>query len=470
MAGGRAGPAFSAAPKFQADVTKTPVPRFDLLKLDHYLYIGVQYSRGCPFTCEFCDIVGLSGRVPRTKTTAQMFAELDALYALGYRSHVDFINDDFIGNKKALRGDSSRPGGMAGAGAHGQPFEFSTEASVNLAVGALLDMMKRRQTFFFRLSRHRKSGSRFPHRDAEETEHAAGPGREHSPDLPRRGIFVTAGFIVGFNEPKVAILSRRDGRVHRGLPCHSYLHGRFALCAPQHSAHAAARARGPAGLDASMSRRERAAATSASRASTSTRAGRCAIFFADYRRILERVYDPAAFAGRLQRLAALLDNSGRKQQTRAEHSQSRAGGLEVTRRIVAHMPEPRAIFRRALMQCIASNPASIRSILGQMALYVHVGPFSRDVIARTRDHDRRARDGRRTASADRASKRDVSGRRADSDRRQSRSTAMRDFALHGMLPAKQAARTDRSQHSMSACVLCADAMGRAARISHLWRS
>ena len=54
----------------------------------------------------------------------------------------------------------------------------------------------------------------------------------------------------------------------------------------------------------------------------------------------------------------------------------------MTRRIVAHMPEPRAIFRRALMQCIASNPASIRSILGQMALYVHVGPFSRDVIAK----------------------------------------------------------------------------------------
>ena len=63
--------------KFQVDVTKTPIPRFDLLKFDHYLYIGVQFSRGCPFTCEFCDIIELYGRVPRAKTNEQMLAELD---------------------------------------------------------------------------------------------------------------------------------------------------------------------------------------------------------------------------------------------------------------------------------------------------------------------------------------------------------------------------------------------------------
>jgi radical SAM superfamily enzyme YgiQ (UPF0313 family) len=91
------------APKFQADVTKTPVPRFDLLNFSYYLYVGVQYSRGCPFTCEFCDIIELYGRVPRTKTTPQMLAELDALYNLGYRGHLDFVDDNFIGNKKALK-------------------------------------------------------------------------------------------------------------------------------------------------------------------------------------------------------------------------------------------------------------------------------------------------------------------------------------------------------------------------------
>ena len=68
------------AVKFTADVTRTPVPRFDLLTFSNYLYVGVQYSRGCPFTCEFCDIIELYGRSPRTKTTPQMLAEICLLY------------------------------------------------------------------------------------------------------------------------------------------------------------------------------------------------------------------------------------------------------------------------------------------------------------------------------------------------------------------------------------------------------
>ena len=91
------------APKFDIDVTKSPIPRFDLLKFDHYLYIGVQYSRGCPFTCEFCDIIELYGRLPRSKATPQILAELETLYALGYRGHLDFVDDNLIGNKKALK-------------------------------------------------------------------------------------------------------------------------------------------------------------------------------------------------------------------------------------------------------------------------------------------------------------------------------------------------------------------------------
>src|SRR6266516_3607306 len=92
-----------AAEKFQVDVTKSPIPRFDLLKFDQYLYIGVQYSRGCPLTCEFCDIIELYGRVPRAKTTPQMLAELERLHQLGYRGHVDFVDDNLIGNKKVLK-------------------------------------------------------------------------------------------------------------------------------------------------------------------------------------------------------------------------------------------------------------------------------------------------------------------------------------------------------------------------------
>src|SRR4029077_3136046 len=117
--------------KFTVDVTKTPVPRFDLLKRNHYMYIGVQFSRGCPFNCEFCDIIELYGRVPRAKTNEQMLGELDALYNTGYRGHVDFVDDNLIGNKKALK--LFLPALTEWQLARGYPFRFSTEASMNLA-------------------------------------------------------------------------------------------------------------------------------------------------------------------------------------------------------------------------------------------------------------------------------------------------------------------------------------------------
>ncbi len=119
------------AEKFQADVTKTPIPRYDLINFDNYVYVGVQFSRGCPFNCEFCDIIELFGRVPRVKTPAQILAELDRLYELGYRGHVDFVDDNLIGNKKALR--QLMPELIAWQKAHRFPFAFSTEASINLA-------------------------------------------------------------------------------------------------------------------------------------------------------------------------------------------------------------------------------------------------------------------------------------------------------------------------------------------------
>ena len=110
-------------------------------------YIGVQFSRGCPFTCEFCDIIELYGRVPRTKTHAQMLAELEALYQLGYRGHVDFVDDNLIGNKKAIKAFLPVLEQLASRSAT-YPFEFSTEASLNLADDAELLAMLKQANFF----------------------------------------------------------------------------------------------------------------------------------------------------------------------------------------------------------------------------------------------------------------------------------------------------------------------------------
>ncbi len=122
------------------DVTTTPIPRYDLLDLDVYDSMSVQFSRGCPFQCEFCDIIVLYGRKPRTKTPEQLLKELDYLYELGWRRGVFMVDDNFIGNKrnvklllKALKVWQAE---------HQYPFRFNTEASVDLADDAeLMDLM-----------------------------------------------------------------------------------------------------------------------------------------------------------------------------------------------------------------------------------------------------------------------------------------------------------------------------------------
>lgn len=122
------------------DVNDTPVPRYDLLNMAAYDSMASQFSRGCPFDCEFCDITKLFGRVPRTKGDEQMLAEFNTLYELGWRGGLFLVDDNFIGNKRdALR--------LLKAVAEWQkerdyPFQLYTEASVNLAVmDELMDTM-----------------------------------------------------------------------------------------------------------------------------------------------------------------------------------------------------------------------------------------------------------------------------------------------------------------------------------------
>ena len=114
------------------DVTRTPVPRFDLVDTKNYAMMCVQFSRGCPFDCEFCDIIKLYGRVPRTKSPEQVVAELDSLYRLGWRGPVFLVDDNFIGNKRdALR---LLPAIAEWQKTRRYPFTLSTEASANLAL------------------------------------------------------------------------------------------------------------------------------------------------------------------------------------------------------------------------------------------------------------------------------------------------------------------------------------------------
>ena len=121
---------FYRAPR-RPDVARTPVPRFDLVDLKNYDTMCVQFSRGCPFDCEFCDITKLYGRVPRTKSPDQVIEEFDSLYRLGWRGQVFVVDDNFIGNKRDAL--NLLPALANWQKARGYPFTLMTEASVNLA-------------------------------------------------------------------------------------------------------------------------------------------------------------------------------------------------------------------------------------------------------------------------------------------------------------------------------------------------
>ena len=122
------------------DVTRTPVPRFDLVDAKNYAMMCVQFSRGCPFDCEFCDIIKLYGRVPRTKAPEQVVAELESLYRQGWRGPVFLVDDNFIGNKRDAM--NLLPAIAAWQKAKGYPFTLITEASANLALlEELMDAM-----------------------------------------------------------------------------------------------------------------------------------------------------------------------------------------------------------------------------------------------------------------------------------------------------------------------------------------
>jgi radical SAM superfamily enzyme YgiQ (UPF0313 family) len=125
----------------RADMQVAVVPRYDLINFKDYIMMGVQFIRGCPYGCEFCDVIELFGRTPRYKTTEQIISELQNLYDLGYRGHIDFVDDNFIGNKKKVKDllHAIKKWTID----HKYPFYFTTEASVNLAEDEeLLQLMK----------------------------------------------------------------------------------------------------------------------------------------------------------------------------------------------------------------------------------------------------------------------------------------------------------------------------------------
>jgi radical SAM superfamily enzyme YgiQ (UPF0313 family) len=188
------------------DLKKTPSPRYDLLDIKAYHAIGVQWGRGCPFSCEFCDIVELFGRKPRTKEPAQFCRELDAILASGFRGSVFVVDDNFVGNRKETLG---LLGPLAAwMQAHKFPFQFFTEASVDLA--ACNDLMAGMvEAGFDCVFVGIETPSPAALRETHKGQNLKVDLNAAIETLIRSGLDVTAGFIMGFDADDKAALDRQ---------------------------------------------------------------------------------------------------------------------------------------------------------------------------------------------------------------------------------------------------------------------
>jgi radical SAM superfamily enzyme YgiQ (UPF0313 family) len=363
------------AEKFRVDVTRTPIPRFDLLKFDDYLHVGVQFSRGCPFTCEFCDIIELYGRVPRAKTNTQILAELEALYQLGYRGHIDFVDDNLIGNKKAVK--AFLPQLTTWLEERDYPFEFTTEASINVADDDELLTMLNRANFVgvFVGIESPDPATLIAMRKKQNTRRSIAQSVHK---IYAAGLFVTAGFIVGFDSDKVSVAKGMVELIEEAAIPICMVGLLYALPNTQLSRRLEKEGR----LHPPPVREDLKSADQCTMGLNYATLRPRHDILEDYKNILQRIYDPVAFAERLKRLAKMLDNSHRTHHTRAQQSRHRFGRLEMLHRIITSLPEPRELFRDTLTECMSSNPATIRWLVALMALYLHVGPFSREVITR----------------------------------------------------------------------------------------
>ncbi|HEV2665428.1 MAG TPA: radical SAM protein, partial [Blastocatellia bacterium] len=187
-------------------LSETPIPHFQLADLKHYSAMSVQYSRGCPFQCEFCDIIEIYGRVPRTKSNEQMLAELDALFRLGWRGMVFIVDDNFIGNKRNVK--KLLPALADWSERHGRPFSFITEASVNLAEDEeLLDGMRR--AHFRRVFLGIETPVEASLKEAQKGQNMRGNLLDSVRRIQNYGMEVMAGFIVGFDNDPDDIFERQ---------------------------------------------------------------------------------------------------------------------------------------------------------------------------------------------------------------------------------------------------------------------
>jgi radical SAM superfamily enzyme YgiQ (UPF0313 family) len=202
----------SYASPTRPDITRTPIPRWDLIKLGRYAAMSLQFSRGCPFNCEFCDIIVMNGRTPRTKSPAQMIEELESLIAAGWRERVFIVDDNFIGNK--VKAKAFLRALIPWHKNQDVRLSFTTEASLNLADDQeLLDLMVEAgfNQVFVGIETPDEAGLI----ECEKIQNTQRDLVAAVKKLQNSGLEVMGGFIVGFDSDKAGVFEQQHSFIEQ---------------------------------------------------------------------------------------------------------------------------------------------------------------------------------------------------------------------------------------------------------------
>ena len=363
------------SPKFQVDITKTPIPRFDLLKKGHYIYPTVQFSRGCPFMCEFCDIIELYGRVPRTKTPQQMLAELDRLYELGWRGHLDFVDDNLIGNKKAVK--EFLPHLIEWQKKHKYPFMLSTEASLNLSDDSqLLEMMKQANFFIVFVGIESADEETLIHTQKKQNTRRSIPESVHR--IYDAGLWVAAGFIVGFDTEKGNVADSLIGCIEDSCIPIANVSLLYALAGTQLTRRLEREQR--LRPDFEVDRRGNAGDFALAGLNFEPIRPRRDILN-DFATVLTSIYEPKTYFARARRMVLSLNriNLGFAIQLRDSWLEFDKF-LRIMWYVSRHRPEMRGHVWRLLGECLIRNPRAIRAVMSMSLFYVFLGPLTRMMV------------------------------------------------------------------------------------------
>jgi radical SAM superfamily enzyme YgiQ (UPF0313 family) len=188
------------------DLSVTPIPDWDLLDFKHYASMCVQYSRGCPHNCDFCDIIVLNGRIPRTKGCDQLIAEFESLYERGWRGTTFVVDDNFIGNRKKVK--ALLPRVIEWMKARKRPFELLTEASLGLADDEeLMDLMA--EAGFTKVFLGIESPSEESLAECNKLQNKNRDMVASVKKIQNKGMEVMGGFIIGFDSDTPSIFERQ---------------------------------------------------------------------------------------------------------------------------------------------------------------------------------------------------------------------------------------------------------------------